>query len=83
MATATISHPTIKKNPAIPAISRGVPPPIPPNKPIVPPTRLNMSNIKESSLIGGSIVTANIDDGSLDGTDLQEFQQVISNITGK
>jgi len=40
--------------------------------------------MKDSSLIGGNIVAANIDDGSLDGTDeLQEFQQVISNITGK
>lgn len=39
-ATATVSqHATIKKNPSSNPISRGVPPPIPPNKPIVPPKR--------------------------------------------
>lgn len=37
---ANISHlSTIKKNPALLPLSRGVPPPIPPNKPVVPPKR--------------------------------------------
>lgn len=40
--------------------------------------------MKDTSLIGGNIVAANMDDGSLDGSDeLQEFQHAISNITGK
>lgn len=70
-----LSHGLVKKPSA--AISRGTPPPVPPNKPIIPPKKDLMSFMKKSSIAENA---ASITDKEQKGPVLQNNSFLSSDI---